>query len=47
LPESEAFLCRWHVQKNVLKHYKGGFDIEEDWNKFEKAFNGILYAPIE
>ena len=47
LLELEAFLYRWHIQKNVLKYYKGRFDTKEDQNKFEKAFNSILNALIE
>jgi hypothetical protein len=47
IPIAQAFLCQWHIQKNVLKHCKVGFATNEEWDKFEKAFNGILYTPIE
>ena len=47
LPTSKAFLCKWHVQKNVVKHCKAGFDTDEDWDKFEKAFNSILNATTK
>ena len=47
IPIAQAFLCQWHVQKNVLKYCKVGFAINEEWDKFEKAFNSILYTPIE
>jgi hypothetical protein len=28
-PQATALLCLWHVQKNVLKHCKGGFVTDE------------------
>jgi hypothetical protein len=43
-PNAVALLCTWHIQKNVLKHCKGGFPTDEAWNAFNDAFNGILYA---
>ena len=46
-PQATALLCLWHVQKNVLKHCKGGFVTDEAWKAFEKAVNDIFYAKTE
>ena len=47
IPIAQAFLCQWNIQKNTLKYCKARFAIDKEWDKFENAFNSILYTTIE
>ncbi|XP_035832802.1 PKS-NRPS hybrid synthetase CHGG_01239-like [Helianthus annuus] len=29
-PDASRLLCRWHIQQNIMKHYKGAFTEEDD-----------------
>jgi hypothetical protein len=40
------FLCVWHVNKNVLIHYKSNFIIKETWEKFYSEWQTMMYAHI-
>jgi hypothetical protein len=46
-PNAVALLCQWHIQKNVVKHCKGGFATDKAWQTFERAFNAVFYAKTE
>ena len=46
-PKAVALLCLQHVQKNILKHCKGGFLTDEAWKAFDDAVNNIFYAKTE
>ncbi|KAD2804946.1 hypothetical protein E3N88_38323 [Mikania micrantha] len=33
-PEAAKYLCRWHIDENIAKHYKASFS-DTDWKKFK------------
>jgi len=46
-PTTNALLCIWHVNKNVLKNCKGSFATNAEWADFEAAWHQILFAHTE
>lgn len=46
-PETHLLLCRWHVNKNVLKTYKRHFTTNETWQEFDTAWQRVLNNVTE
>ncbi|KAJ0556837.1 putative transcription factor FAR family [Helianthus annuus] len=43
-PDASRLLCRWHIQQNVMKHYKGAFT-DEDRKKFLSFWGTLIESP--
>jgi len=46
-PTTDALLCIWHVNKNILKNCKGSFVTDAEWADFEAAWHQVLFAHTE
>ena len=43
-PDAQKYLCRWHIQENIGKHFKKGFT-DEDWRKFLGMWSRLCDSP--
>jgi histone-lysine N-methyltransferase SETD2 len=46
-PTSKHMLCRWHINRNVLKKSKSSFDTKEKWDKFMVEWNMLVHSSTE
>ncbi|KAM0036796.1 putative OTU domain, FHY3/FAR1 family protein [Helianthus debilis subsp. tardiflorus] len=43
-PDASRLICRWHIQRNVMKHRKGAFT-DEDWKNFLSFWGTLIESP--
>ncbi len=43
-PNTNHFLCLWHININVVVNCKQSFNISETWNDFFSAWKSIMYS---
>lgn len=43
-PDAQNYLCRWHIQENIAKHFKQGFS-DEDWKRFLGMWRRVCDSP--
>jgi hypothetical protein len=47
LPCSKLILCRWHVNKNIVKNWKDYFGNSDSWDMFLAGCNELWCASTE
>jgi hypothetical protein len=46
-PNSTLLLCRWHIEKNLVKVLKGSFEKGTDWEVFLLDWNSLISSHSE
>ncbi|XP_061990742.1 uncharacterized protein LOC133709124 [Rosa rugosa] len=46
-PSSRHLLCKWHINKNVMKECKKKFTTKEGWDAFNGAWNTVVSSATE
>jgi histone-lysine N-methyltransferase SETD2 len=46
-PTTRHMLCRWHINRNVLKKSKPSFETKEKWDKFMIEWNMLVHSNTE
>ncbi|XP_040361626.1 uncharacterized protein LOC112203005 [Rosa chinensis] len=46
-PDSRHLLCKWHINRNVMKECKKKFATAEMWNMFLNAWNTVVGSTTE